>query len=144
MALPSDVVRFDFLAAAAAIEELAKAGGEEAVKGMRVIGEKILADVRVSGPGKGVPRREGVLASTLRVKGPDSKGVVTLTAGGASAPYALAQHERLDYAHDKGEARYWVRGVERFARGQVSDPVKEMKAIADAAIERARKVGGVR
>lgn len=99
------------------IEALAKAGGDAHVHGMRVAAEMIATDVRASRPGAGVPRDEGILAASIRVSGPDAKGVVRITAGGAATPYALRQHEELDWHHDLGEARYLVKGLERLVAG---------------------------
>lgn len=87
--------------------------------GLRVIGEEVMTDVRASRPGKGVPKDTGTLASTGRVETKTRSGVlsVILSFGGAAARYALVQHERLDYKHVLGEARYLVRGVERYTFG---------------------------
>ena len=111
-------IRIDGLEAMARkIEKMAKAGGDEMVSGMLVIGEQIKTDVEASRPGAGVPKKEGILAASLRVDGPDSRGGVEITAGGAAAPYALYQHEVLDLNHKLGEARYLIRGLERFEAG---------------------------
>lgn len=142
MASPhDDVVRFDFKSAARALEEMVDSGPDSAVSGMRMIGEQIITDVKQNREGKGVPEDEGILRGTLRVVGPDAQGVVKLRAGGASAPYALVQHERLDYHHNIGEARYLVRGVERFVRGQSGDPVAEMRKISQEIIRKAERAG---
>jgi len=87
---------------------------------IRVIGEDIMTDIKSSTPGKGVPVKEGVLRSSGRVDAaPYAKGVV-LSFGGASAPYALVQHENLQFHHTVGEPRYLVRGVERWEPNGVS------------------------
>jgi hypothetical protein len=89
--------------------------------GLRMIGEEIMADVKNSRPGRGVPVDTGALRSTGRVEGglsgPAILARVTLDFGGPAAPYALIQHERLDYHHPVGEARYLVRGLERWRPG---------------------------
>ena len=106
-----------FNRAAQRIARLAKALGPLAGPFLRGVGEEIMTDVKASRPGAGVPRRDGILAGTGMVDGPvdGAKGpVVELSFGGAAAPYALVQHERLDYHHTLGEARYLVRGVERW------------------------------
>lgn len=104
-----------------ALEEMEDASDEAMAVALRGEGEAIKTDVQASRPGKGVPRDEGILASTLSVEGPDmaspGEPEVRLVAGGPAAPYALAQHERMDYGHDLGEARYWVEGYRRRARG---------------------------
>jgi len=132
-------VRIKGLATAARkIETLARKGGDYHVSGMRVIGEEIKTDVSYSRPGKGVPKETGDLMSSLGVSGPDSRGAVLLSAGGSAAPYALVQHERLDYRHDTGEARYWIRGLERW-RGDGASVRKAMAETARAAMEAARR-----
>lgn len=83
----------------------------------REAGEVIMTDVRASRPGKGVPVDTGALRASADVSGPDQQGAVELSFGGPAAPYALAQHERLDYSHTVGESRYLVRGWERFKQG---------------------------
>jgi hypothetical protein len=109
--------------AARKIEAMAKAGGEGAVSGLKVIGETIMTDVRASRPGAGVPKDTGNLAATGRVTGPDSRKAVRLTFGGVAAPYALRQHEELGYRHDLGEARYLMRGLERYMTGGSTEEV---------------------
>ena len=99
------------------------------------IGEEIKTDVAASRPGKGIPRDFGVLASTLRVRAPGAHRVF-LTAGGAAAAYALVQHEKLDLQHDIGEARYLVRGIERWK----PDGSAAMEAMKDQSEEAAKRV----
>lgn len=132
-----------FQQSANAIEMLARRTGEHMVSGMRVIGEQINTDVKASRPGAGVPRDTGVLASTGRVTGPDTKGkgrgVVEITYGGAAAQYALRQHETLEYRHRLGEARYLIRGLERWVgQGGVD---KALRANAEAGIRAAHGRG---
>jgi hypothetical protein len=104
-----------FRDAARTIERLAKAQGQTLRQGagLRVIGEEIMTDVKASRPGRGVPVDTGALRSTGRVTGP-ANGVVRLSFGGTAAPYAIIQHEVLHFHHTVGEARYLVRGVERW------------------------------
>lgn len=82
--------------------------------------EEVMTDVVASRPGAGVPRDMGDLASTRKVEtgGSRERPHADLSFGGPAAPYALVQHERLDYAHTVGEARYLVRGLERWEPGQ--------------------------
>jgi len=91
---------------------VAKSGGFSA----RIIGEEVMTDVKASRPGHGVPVDEGTLRGTGRVT--NVEGGVVLSFGGPAAPYALDQHERLEYRHTVGEARYLVRGLERFDPNQ--------------------------
>lgn len=106
-----------FATAAANIRAGARGMGVPFGRGLRMIGEEIMTDVKAAGPGRGVPVDEGTLRSTGLVEGPTAVGAgvqVVLSFGGAAAPYALAQHERTDYNHRIGEARYLVRGLERW------------------------------
>lgn len=84
--------------------------------GIRVIAEEIKTDILASRPGAGVPRDEGALAGTVGVEGGGRGTMASLEiyAGGPAAPYALIQHENLDYKHPVGENRYIVRAVERW------------------------------
>lgn len=111
----------EFRKIAKSIERAYKDVGQRVPSGLRIIGEEIMSDVKASGPGKGVPIDTGVLRASGRVDGPKMvKGqpVVTLSFGGAAAPYALIQHEGLHFRHRLGEARYLVRGVQRYKPGQ--------------------------
>jgi hypothetical protein len=85
---------------------------------VRMIGEDILTDVSSSRPGAGVPRDEGTLAGTGRCELVGKSAEISF--GGSAAPYALVQHENTDYVHRLGEARYLIRGVERWEPGGVS------------------------
>lgn len=85
---------------------------------LRAIGEEIMTDVKSSRPGHGVPVDKGALRASGRVEGTGTGALstqrVSLSFGGSSAPYALIQHETLHYHHTVGEARYLVRGLERW------------------------------
>ena len=129
--------------AARKIEALARAGGEANVSGMRVIGEEIMTDVKAVRPGAGVPVYTGPdhVGGSLResgaVHGPFATGAVYLTFGGTAAPYALRQHEELDWRHKLGEARYLVRGLERWEAGH--GPMEALEIVAEFAINAARR-----
>jgi len=113
--------RASFDAAAAKVARAARAMGGTLGTALRGIGEEIMTDVKAASPGHGVPVDKGPLRASGRVEGPSALGPhkvrVTLSFGGASAPYALAQHEHLEYHHKVGEARYLVRGLERWQPG---------------------------
>lgn len=118
------------------LEAMARAAGESNVSGLRVIGETILTDVKASRPGHGVPVDTGALRASGRVEGPQ-QDVVKVTFGGAATEYALRQHEELSYRHPVGEARFLVRGLERFLDGgKVRDA---LKANAQAGIRAAQR-----
>ena len=66
-----------------------------------------------------VPVDTGVLRNTGHVQPPknDGRGVsVTLGFGGPAAPYAAIQHERLDYHHPVGQAKYLSEPLNRNLR----------------------------
>lgn len=119
------------------IERFAKKMDEPTGKAIRQIGDEVMTDVKASRTGKGVPVDDGNLRDTGRVEGPNRKNEVTLSFGGSAAPYALEQHERLDFAHDVGEARYLVRGLERWEPGK-SGALRELQKNAEAGIRAAR------
>lgn len=113
-----------------ALEGLEDKSEEAIAVTLRSEGEAIMTDVKASRPGKGVPVDTGALRSSGVVRGPNlaspGEPTVKLTFGGPSAPYALVQHERLDFTHDVGEARYLVRGFQRRARGgTIEDALNE-------------------
>jgi hypothetical protein len=119
------------------IEALAKAGGDGLVSGLRVVGETIMTDVKNSRAGAGVPVDQGDLRSTGRVTGPNARGEVLLSFGGSAAPYALRQHEELTYRNTVGEARYLVRGLERWEAGGNAE--EALRKVAAEAIAKARR-----
>lgn len=130
--------RANFTRAAAKIANIPEITRPEAARYLRQVGEEIMADAKNSKPGRGVPVDTGALRASGQVEGPDLKvmarvspslvstitgrarGVfgavkirVMLAFGDAATQYALVQHERLDYHHEIGEARYLVRAVDR-------------------------------
>lgn len=119
------------------IEALARAGGEANVSGLRVIAEGGLTDINASRPGHGVPVDTGALRRSGTVTGPDVRKAVQITYGGAAAPYALRQHEELNYQHPVGEARWLIRWLERWEAGH--GPEEALRAQGKAAIEAARR-----
>jgi len=116
---PGARTRAEFHKAAVKLNKLAGGLKNKAPHAVRSIGEDIMTDVKTSRPGAGVPKDTGVLAGSGQVEGP-TNGQVTLSFGGAAAPYALVQHENTDYAHRLGEPRYLIRGIERWQPGGVS------------------------
>lgn len=58
------------------------------------------------GPGKPIP---GVLRGSIHTEGPFREGTriwTKVVAGGAASAYAVPQHERTDYFHKVGQAKY--------------------------------------
>jgi hypothetical protein len=119
------------------IKELRRGGPRILDVGLKQIGEEIMTDVKASRPGKGVPKDTGALSETGVVEGPVDH-VVTLAFGGDAAPYALVQHEKLTFHHDLGEARYLVRGLERW-RPDGASVQRAMKELAGAVTVAASK-----
>lgn len=120
MAKVSVATERSFRKAAAAIARAAKKMQGDLGPNLRMIGEEIMTDVKASAPGHGVPVDKGTLRNTGRVEGPTgSKGApkVSLSFGGPAAKYALVQHEVTTFKHTVGEARYLVRGMERWKPG---------------------------
>lgn len=109
----------EFKRGAKKIEKLAKNLGKKVPSGLRLIGEEIMLDAKASRPGAGVPVKTGALRSSGRVEGP-LNDQVTLSFGGAAAPYALEQHENVFLHHRVGEARYLVHALERWQPGGAS------------------------
>jgi len=110
--------------------------------GLRAVGESIMTDVKTSLPGRGVPKDTGALQRSGRVTGPlgsDTEPRIRLSFGGSSAPYALRQHETLEYYHDDGEARYLVRGVERFAEDGFAAASEALRNMRELALDGIRK-----
>ena len=124
-----------FKRAAKKIEDLSRSVKARVPSGLRIIGEEIMLDVKASRPGAGVPVDKGTLRSTGRVEGP-LNGMVSLSFGGAAAGYALVQHEDMSLHHDIGEARYLIRGLERWQQNGVSvaRALAELKQAVDAVI----------
>lgn len=91
-----------------------------------------------------VPVDTGVLRSTGHVQPPrvlKAKVDVTLGYGGPAAPYALEQHERTDFHHDHGKAKYledpWVRALPRIharlredALPAMGDSIKRIRPVS--------------
>lgn len=128
--------------------------------GLFLIGEEIMADVKDSRPGKGVPVDTGALRSTgqvirdgagrKRISGRAHVGKlagkhapVQLTFGGAGTPYALIQHENMRFKHKVGEARYLVRGMERWSPSR-SGAWAELVSRSRARLATMRVKGGMR
>ena len=132
--------RNDFGAIARRIQKLGEQAGVEVGSGLRVIGEVIMTDVKASREGHGVPVDTGALRSTGRVTGPTGvrNPSVLLSFGGAAAPYALRQHENLFYRHTVGEARYLVRGVERFQADGADAANRALEANIAQALKKAK------
>lgn len=108
------VVIRGLLPAARKLERVATFVTRAHAQGLRMEAEKILADVKASRPGHGVPVDTGTLRDSGQVHGPTEDGKVVIGFGGQAQDYALYQHERMDLRHRVGEARYLVRGVERW------------------------------
>ena len=129
-----------FRGAAKAIEDLARQMSRRVPSGIRVIGEELLTDANQSRPGHGVPVDEDIMRSTGRIRGPNNRGEVEWSYGGAAAPYTLRQHEDQSLRHNVGEARWMIRAIDRWKPGQ-GRALAKMQDEAVAAIRAARAAG---
>lgn len=139
MARASRKTRQSFKKAVRDIEEFAQQSKMETKKAVREIAEENMTEIKAAskrGEKRGVPRNLGTLANTGYVNGPDARNLVVIGFGGAAAPYALVQHERTDYHHEVGEARYLVRQLERWEPGG-SEAMSNLARNMDAAARRA-------
>lgn len=133
--------RDSFNAAAKKIADAMREVGNEVSPTLLAVGEEIMTDVKASRPGHGVPVDKGTLRGSGRVTGPAGhrfRPFVTLSFGGAAAPYALIQHEVVTFKHTVGEPRYLVRGMERWKPGG-SPAWLALQKNAKAALNRERK-----
>lgn len=105
--------------------------------GLRGIGEEILTDVKASTSGHGVPVDKGNLRASGVVEQP-SPSAVEISFGNEAVQYALIQHEDVSLHHKVGEARYLVRGLERW-KPDGSVAMEAMKANTEAGIKAAGK-----
>lgn len=138
MANISQITRDSFRDAALKIERFAQQMEGETGQAAREFGEEVMTDVKASSEGRGVPVDTGELRASGEVEGPDRLNIVKLVFGGPAAPYALYQHERTDLHHDVGEARYLVRGLERWQPGG-SAAIEALERNAEQAIRIARR-----
>lgn len=86
------------------LRKYGRAANGALASGLYQEGEKIMSTSKTE-----VPVRDGILRSTGHTDPPkEEHGIVLveLGYGGPAAPYAPAQHERLDYRHTVGKARY--------------------------------------
>jgi len=133
MARLSGTTTKSFRDAAARIKAFSTVLQQGAGSGLLKIGNEIMTDIKASAPGHGVPRDTGTLAGTGAVEKVNAVEV-ELSFGGAAAPYALTQHERMDYHHKLGEPRYLVRGIERW-QPDGSAAMEALKANAEAGLK---------
>ncbi len=134
--MASGKTQSSFRAAAKKIMLAARNIGRTTPKGLRLIGEEVMTDVKASAPGHGVPVDTGALRASGAVDQPEPM-LIELSFGSAAVPYALEQHENMQYHHTVGEPRYLVRGLERWKPGG-SQAMAALKTNADEAIKAAR------
>lgn len=127
--------RRNFRRAARKMQRFSRAAGLTMGPTLRMLGEEIMTDVKASRPGHGVPVDTGVLRNSGRVTGPRPDVTVLLSFGDAAAPYALRQHEEMDFAHTVGEPRYLIRGVDRWEPNG-SAAIEAMSKLAEATAAR--------
>jgi rRNA processing protein Gar1 len=74
---------------------------------------------------KRTPKDIGTLRNSVLLKGPEQIGKKTtcsIVAGGAAAPYAVVQHENLQYHHTEGQAKY-IESVILESRSSIGDEI---------------------
>ena len=109
----------------ATLGKLADAAGPQSAKAITEVAELIMAKAKDITPVYVGKPRKGVVPGALRASGHVEQAVITqdeasvqLGFGGPSAPYALIQHERTDFHHAVGQAKY------------LETPLKELAAKA--------------
>ena len=71
-------------------------------KALYVEGEQIMGDAKQNY----VPVDKGILRASGHVLLPQKGPVVVMGFGGPAVPYAIVQHEALEYKHTVGQAKY--------------------------------------
>jgi hypothetical protein len=70
---------------------------------------RIVMEVKRTEMVRRTPKEFGTLRNTVMVQPPEWNGNTiscSVVAGGPSAPYAIVQHENLQYRHTEGQAKY--------------------------------------
>jgi len=108
-----------------AITALVEADRKVIRRALYVGGEKVVARAKEL-----VPVDEGILRGTGHVALPGLAGdlVVQPTFGGPAAPYALVQHERMDFHHTTGQAKYLETAMHELAPAIVQEVTDQIEA----------------
>lgn len=125
----------------ALLATVTKAGQKGMRTGLYAVASDIMEDAK-----ERAPKDTGDLRGSGYVDRPKTEGgetSVELGFGGPSAPYAVIQHEREDFNHDIGEAKYLEKAID----GQAADaPRRLASAVADEILgtvgKRKRRRGG--
>lgn len=113
-------------ATADAIATLVAADRKVIARALYVGGEKVVARAKEL-----VPVDQGILRGTGHVALPGlATGdlVVQPTFGGPAAPYALVQHERMDFHHTVGQAKYLETAMHELAPAIVQEVATQVEA----------------
>jgi len=109
-----------------AISALVEADRKVIRRALYVGGEKVIGRAKEL-----VPVDEGILRGTGHVALPglaNGELVVTPTFGGPAAPYALVQHERMDFHHTVGQAKYLETAMQELAPSIVQEVADQIEA----------------
>lgn len=116
----------------AVIEAVRRAGerGRDAMRrALRAEGETIMTAAKLETPVDfGTLRSTGHISQPLDVA---HGAEITLAFGGPAAPYAVVQHERLDYRHTVGKAKY----LEDPAKAAQQGMAERLAAVVAQAVE---------
>ena len=105
------------------LEELRKKMAASAPRAAKDLGRGLFTEgnkIMTTSKQSFVPVDQGVLRASGHVKPPvvsRTGASVNLGYGGAASAYALVQHERTDYAHTVGQAKYLEIPVRQAAAG---------------------------
>jgi len=118
---------------------LERLGRPEAVNQALGAGQKKWAEGFLARTEELVPFSSGTLRQSARVGEPTSVGSEVATEfgyGGDASDYAIVQHERLDYEHNYGQAKYLEEPL-------MADPVSYARTAGkDLALWIRRNIGG--
>ena len=108
----------------ATLKKIAEEAPEKCRKALRRRGELIMSDSKKNY----VPVDTGALKNTGHViTSPAPKIQVILSYGGPATPYAIVQHERTNYHHKVGQAKYLERPVMAAVATLAQDLAKDIK-----------------
>ena len=95
----------------------------EVGRALYIEGEQIMAESKLNW----VPVRRGVLRASGHVLPPQAGPIIVMGYGGPAVDYAVVQHERLDYIHRVGRAKYLELPALKAASGLNQRVAKELR-----------------
>jgi len=107
--------------ARAALKQAKEQVGKAVARALYIAGNAVMTEAK-----QRAPIDTGVLRASGYVTLPDSKSPkVEVGFGGAAAQYALEQHERTEFKHEVGEAKYLENAINAVdVKGIVGDELK--------------------